>query len=144
MRTLLLFSISIVAGVFWAEQGRAQEPTPTDAERQYVKTNFADDLARCRAFLIIAANGNSASDDLVAFTPATDEIDRFLLMLVGAETSAAKIKLWTGALSKEMDWDYTHFSRLIVKHGEFCQVLQQDPSPRFEYWKARAKQQKQK
>jgi len=121
----------------------AQEQPPTDTERQYVKANFSDDLARCRAFLTIGENGKFDSDDVVISTSTTDEIDRILLGLLGVETTAAKLELWTDELIGEMDGDYTHFSRLIVKHGEFCQSLLEDPTPRFEYWKTRARQQRQ-
>lgn len=121
----------------------AQERPPTDTERQYVTTNLADDLARCRAFLTIGENGKFNSDEVVISTSTTDEIDQVLLGLLGVETTAAKLKLWMDELIEEMDGDYTHFSRLIAKHGDFCESLLQDPSARFEYWRARAGQQRQ-
>jgi hypothetical protein len=121
----------------------AQEQLPTDAERQYVKAYFSEELARCRAFLTIGENGKFDSDDVVISTSTTDEIDQVLLGLLGVETTAAKLKMWMDELIDEMDGDYTHFSRLIVKHGEFCQSLLEDPISRFEYWKTRARQQRQ-
>jgi hypothetical protein len=106
---------------------------------KFVKTNFADDWARCRAFWTISANGDPGQTTPVLHPPKATEADQMMLMLVGVETPAAKSSLAMDSLSKEMDYDYTNFSRLIVRHGEFCAQLRHDPTPRIHYWVAEAK-----
>ncbi len=111
----------------------------TPNQVRFVKTNLADEWARCRAFWTIGANGNPGQTEYVLHPPNATEADQMMIMLVGVETSAAKSSLAMDTLTKEMDYDYTNLSRLIVNHGEFCTQLRHDPTPRFYYWAAEAK-----
>lgn len=153
---VFLVGIGILAGGAYLMAGEAHNdsaqvapPTITSGplvgapteQVKFVKTNFADDWARCRAFFTIAANGNPDQTEHVPHPPLATEADQMMLMLVGLETTAAKSMLAMDVLSKEMDYDYTNFSRLIVNHGDFCKYLYTEPEARFNYWVKEAKRQ---
>jgi hypothetical protein len=134
---------SVVAEADNAYEQEPKPPAQTELQ-QFVATNFADDLARCRAYLTLAANG-SPGQAPVTRTSVTDEIDALLLMTAGSvETAAAKHRLQLDTMKSEMDGSFNNFSRLIVRHGEFCADLVRDPNKRFDYWLARGEQQSQK
>lgn len=137
----------LMAGETYNESAQAASPTITSGplvgaspeQVKFVKTNFADDWARCRAFFTIAANGNPGQTEHVAHPPRATEADQMMLTLVGVETTAAKSMLAMDTLSKEMGYDYTNFSRLIANHGDFCTYLYKQPETRFNYWVKEAK-----
>ena len=136
--------ITILIVLFWNGNLKA------DAMSDYIFTNLQMDFTDCYAYYKISEEGVKRSnsdikDDAVARLAEAAERSLLGAHKIGSsinmklEAMTARAELSLKDMTKQMGADYANISILIVKYGDMCKDLLNDPKNRVEYWRAKFK-----
>ena len=107
-------------------------------EPERAKTNLASDFAECISFYVISAEGLRRSDADVTLIQRADQAASaaydFAVSLSNVDVTQARAELSMKEQRKLLMGDFSNFSILLNKYGEFCQQIIEHPEERLEYW----------
>ncbi len=106
-----------------------------DEER--ATANLARDLAECTAYYIIVAEALRRDAKEVMAHEALEESDRayiYAIKFSSSKVAAASVRLAFDKQRKEMHYDFSNFSILVLKYEEMCRDAIESPEKRLEYW----------
>jgi len=109
-----------------------------DAER--AKANLASDYVGCSVFYAHSAEALSRNDEakydkLIGQMKQLSESNLFFaLKLSNKEVTEARTILEMKDQNNLIKNDFSNFSILILKYGELCKKLTENPEKRLQYW----------
>ena len=96
--------------------------------------NLADDYAQCAAFYSL---GNGAAIREHMAVPFPEAANTALAALTALKDGSIKKAAASAELSSKMEIEIVNkegWARLILKYGDFCKALLENPSERIKYW----------
>lgn len=99
--------------------------------------NLADDYAQCSAYYAVASNGMKnlkKENEVKRSLKVAEFMYKLSVQISNEETAMARVQLSIKDHYKTMDNHFKNFSRLILKYGELCKELHEDPKQRLQYW----------
>lgn len=106
-----------------------------DEER--ATANLASDFAECCAYYIIAGEALRRNGNEVMALEALEASDRAYLYAIkysSPKVAAARVRLAFDKQRKEMHYDFSNVSILILKYEGMCKDAIESPETRLQYW----------
>lgn len=95
-------------------------------QEQIDLNNMHDGVCRCAIYFLMSAQG-MRNAGLTAEAQQADDtavyLTKFAVTLHNFETTKARMELHRKDMMSEIGGNYTNFSRLILKHNDFCGAL---------------------
>ena len=122
----------------------------SDAMSDFIFTNLQQDFSDCYAYYKISEEGVKRSKSNTKDNAVPKLVEAVERSLLGAaevggfinmkqEAMTARIQLALKDLGNQMGSDYVNISILIVRYGDMCNDLINDPKNRTEYWRSKFK-----
>jgi hypothetical protein len=101
-----------------------------------VKSNLSTDYAECAAYYMISAGGVKELNKELEKKSNSLALKMFenSILFSNEKTAKSRVILYMEEQKKEMDYHYSNFSRLMLKYGNFCKELYENPEQRIKYW----------
>ena len=134
----------LVLGLLWSGSVKSDDMS------DFIFTNLQQDFSDCYAYYKISEEGvrksksNTKDNAIPKLVEASErsllgaaEVGGFINMK--QEAMIARIQLAVKDLGNQMGSDYANISILIVRYGDMCNELINDPKNRTEYWRSKFK-----
>ena len=134
----------VVLGLLWSGSVKSDDMS------DFIFTNLQQDFSDCYAYYKISEEGVRKSKSNTKDNAIPKLVEASERSLLGAaevggainmkqEAMIARIQLALKDLGNQMGSDYANISILIVRYGDMCNDLINDPKNRTEYWRSKFK-----